>query len=121
MRIARTRHRVDGPGEILVLDRGNQFPGEVILDGNQGELFRGGHGIYSNSRLRVYRKPANSWSRCQFSSRSCFAQSSNSDGLPSLSKCLEKRPSLRAKSMKLTSSLVLGFLNQSSLTAGLPW
>src|SRR5438477_19009 len=43
------------------------------------------------------------------------------EGLPSLSKCLAKRPSLRAKSMKLTSSLVFGFTYQSSLTAGLPW
>src|SRR5439155_20086299 len=76
----------------------------------------------ARSRKRQFpqRIPASSCSRCQFSRRSCLASSSNLDGLPSLSKCLAKRPSLRAKSMKLTSSLVLGFLNQSSLPAGLP-
>src|SRR5262249_26357656 len=67
-----------------------------------------------------YRSPANSCSSRQFSSRSCLACSSVSDGLPSLSKCLAKRPSLRAKSMNETSSPVLGFLYQSSFTAGLP-
>ena len=46
--------------------------------------------------------PASSCSKCQFSSRSCLAASSVADGLPSLSKCLTKRPSLRAKSMKST-------------------
>jgi len=40
--------------------------------------------------------------------------------LPSLSKCLAKRPSLRAKSMNVTCSFDFGLTNQSSFTAGLP-
>ena len=59
------------------------------------------------SNIEFHLNPANSCSRCQFSSRSCLARSSVSDGLPSLSKCLANRPSLRAKSMKSTTSLGL--------------
>src|SRR5262249_26001203 len=67
-----------------------------------------------------YRSPASSCSSRQFSSRSCLAISSVSDGRPSRSKCLENRPSLRAKSMNVTSSFVFGLTNQSPLTFGLP-
>src|SRR5271157_5128412 len=67
-----------------------------------------------------YLCPASSWRRCQFSRRSCLARKSVSEGLPSRSKCLENRPSLRAKSMKVTGSLVLGLTYQSSLADGLP-
>ena len=44
--------------------------------------------------------PASSCNVRQFSRRSCLALSSVSLGLPSLSKCLAKRPSVRAKRMK---------------------
>jgi len=44
--------------------------------------------------------PASSCKVCQLSRRSCLARISVSLGLPSLSKCLEKRPSVRAKRMK---------------------
>src|SRR5689334_1520467 len=64
--------------------------------------------------------PASSWSMCQFSSRSCFVLISVAEGLPSLSKCFENRPSERANVMKSTGSPVLGFTYQSSFTLGLP-
>ena len=64
--------------------------------------------------------PASSCNSRQFSSRSCWAPSSTSLGLPCLSKCLANRPSLRAKSMKSTCSPVFGLVHQSSVTAGLP-
>src|SRR5262245_55955907 len=64
--------------------------------------------------------PASSCKSRQFSSRSCLAYSSVFDGRPSLSKCFTNRPSLRAKSMNVTSCFVLGSTNQSSFTFGLP-
>src|SRR5262245_49338745 len=130
-----SRHPIDHAAQVLVLDWRSQFRGKVVVNRNQIQLFGGGHENILPSLIRPinrrgtsarqqatvpYRSPANSCSTCQFSSRSCLAQSSVSDGLPSLSKCLAKRPSLRAKSMNVTSSFVFGFLNQSSFTAGLP-
>src|SRR5579862_7101433 len=64
--------------------------------------------------------PASSWSKCQFSRRSCFEARSVAEGLPSLSKCLVKRPSERANVTKSTASPVLGLTYQSSFTFGLP-
>src|SRR5215467_11876439 len=63
-----------------------------------------------------YLTPANSWSNRQFSNLSWFDANSVADGLPSLSKCLENRPSERAKATKSTGSPVLGLTYQSSLT-----
>jgi len=56
----------------------------------------------------------------QFSNRSCLVASKSCEGFPSLSKCLAKRPSVRAKVMKLTTSPVLGMTYQSSFMAGFP-
>src|SRR5262245_55246195 len=65
-------------------------------------------------------RPASSCRTRQFSRRSCRAASNTSEGFPLLSKCLENRPSLRAKSTKSTTFLLLGSVHQSSFIAGLP-
>jgi len=55
-----------------------------------------------------YLIPARSCNKCQFSSRSCWVDSNTAEGLPSLSKCLAKRPSVRAKYTKSICSPVFG-------------
>src|SRR5262249_24617306 len=90
-----------------------------------GVVSRGGGGGSGGPRPGLarplhQRSPASSCSRRQFSSRSCLAWRSVCDGLPSLSKCLAKRPSLRAKSMKVTSWFVFGWTYQSPFMFGLP-
>src|SRR5271157_595420 len=87
-----------------------------LVDGRGQD--RAGAGFHAS--LDPHLCPASSWRRCQFSRRSSLARKSVSEGLPSRSKCLENRPSLRAKSMKVTGSLVLGLTYQSSLADGLP-
>src|SRR5262249_7894301 len=114
------------PRALQEFKRGIDFAGSVIMRGawighdEQRHLQLSALKALRRKRLWDQRRPASSCSRCQFSRRSCFAFTSVCDGLPSLSKCFANRPSLRAKSMNVTSSPVFGFLNQSSFTPGLP-
>ena len=64
--------------------------------------------------------PAISWRVCQFWRRSSWERCSSTEGLPALSKCFSKRPSVRAKLMK-SNVVPSGLLVQSSFVAGLPW